>query len=110
MVCQSNLQLLIIISHFFLQKSEKPVRSKSLVIVSSYLALKRAKDCMSDQASSFKRLNIHADWNHPYSTLDPTYQATVIRAFCDLHKKGYILREHKPIYWSKTTRFAVYSL
>ncbi|VUZ52766.1 unnamed protein product, partial [Hymenolepis diminuta] len=70
-------------------------------------SLKRAEDCMSDQASSFKRLNIHADWNHPYSTLDPTYQATVIRAFCDLHKKGYILREHKPIYWSKTTRSAI---
>ncbi|VDO05541.1 unnamed protein product [Rodentolepis nana] len=68
---------------------------------------KRAEYCMSDQANSFKRLNIHADWNHAYSTLDNTYQATVIRAFRDLHRRGYVIREHKPVYWSRTTRSAV---
>ncbi|KAM7540637.1 hypothetical protein Aperf_G00000022499 [Anoplocephala perfoliata] len=70
-------------------------------------SLKRAIDCMKDQAVAFRRLNIYADWNRPYSTLDPSYQAAVIRAFCDLHKKGYIVREYKPVYWSRTTRSAV---
>nr|CDS28813.1 isoleucyl trna synthetase mitochondrial [Hymenolepis microstoma] len=62
---------------------------------------------MSDQASAFKRLNMHADWDRAYSTLDHTYQATVLRAFRDLHKMGYIVREHKPVYWSRITRSSV---
>lgn len=60
---------------------------------------------MTDQLAAFRELNVLADWNRPYSTLDPSYQATVMRAFYDLYTSGFIVREHKPVYWSKITRF-----
>ncbi|VDK40020.1 unnamed protein product [Taenia asiatica] len=70
-------------------------------------SLQRATRCMTDQLAAFKELNVLADWNRLYSTLDPSYQATVIRAFHDLYANGFIVREHKPVYWSKTTRSSI---
>ncbi|VDM17411.1 unnamed protein product, partial [Hydatigera taeniaeformis] len=70
-------------------------------------SLERATRCMTDQLVAFRELNILADWNRPYSTLDPCYQATVMRAFYDLYASDFIVREHKPVYWSRTTRSAI---
>ncbi|KAL5966798.1 Isoleucine--tRNA ligase mitochondrial, partial [Taenia solium] len=70
-------------------------------------SLQRATRCMTDQLAAFKELNVLADWNRLYSTLDPSYQAAVIRAFHDLYANGFIVREHKPVYWSKATRSAI---
>ncbi|KAL5111644.1 Isoleucine--tRNA ligase mitochondrial [Taenia crassiceps] len=70
-------------------------------------SLQRASRCMTDQLATFRELNVLADWNRFYSTLDPSYQATVMRTFHDLYANGFIVREHKPVYWSKTTRSAI---
>ncbi|CDS39985.1 isoleucyl trna synthetase mitochondrial [Echinococcus multilocularis] len=70
-------------------------------------SLRRAILSMTDQLAAFKELNVLADWNRLYSTLDPSYQATVIRAFHDLYVNGFIVREHKPVYWSRSTRSAI---
>lgn len=69
-------------------------------------AHQRVKQCIADQLVAFKELNVLASWSHPYSTLDPSYQATVMRAFGDLFAMGYVVREFKPVYWSKISRFA----
>ncbi len=42
---------------------------------------------MQDQLASFKDFNIAANWERPYSTLEPSYQATVIRSFYELYAR-----------------------
>jgi isoleucyl-tRNA synthetase len=51
------------------------------------------------QSSQFKRLGVFADWRAPYLTLDPGYEAQVLRAFAVLVKKGFIYRDLKPVNW-----------
>jgi isoleucyl-tRNA synthetase len=51
------------------------------------------------QKEQFIRLGVFAFWDDPYLTLDPSYEAYIIRSFGELAKKGYIYRELKPVYW-----------
>lgn len=43
------------------------------------------------------------DWEHPYITLDPEYEAAEIRVFGKMAEKGYIYKGLKPIYWSPSS-------
>ena len=51
------------------------------------------------QKEQFKRLGVRADWDHPYVTLDPKFEAVQIGVFGDMAKKGYIYKGLKPVYW-----------
>jgi isoleucyl-tRNA synthetase len=51
------------------------------------------------QRESFKRLGVRADWEHPYITLKPEFEATQIEVFGEMAKKGYIYKGLKPVYW-----------
>lgn len=51
------------------------------------------------QSSSFKRLGVRGDFEHPYLTLDSKYEGTQIKVFGDMVDKGYIYKGHKPVYW-----------
>ncbi len=51
------------------------------------------------QKMQFKALGIIGDWEHPYLTFDPKYEAGVIEVFGKLVEKGYIYRSLKPIHW-----------
>lgn len=55
------------------------------------------------QREDFKRLGISGDWDHPYITLDPEYEAAQIRVFGKMAEKGYIYKGLKPIYWSPSS-------
>ncbi|MFB1434671.1 isoleucine--tRNA ligase [Streptococcus pyogenes] len=52
------------------------------------------------QRDDFKRLGVSADWENPYVTLDPQFEADQIRVFGAMAEKGYIYRGAKPVYWS----------
>ena len=52
------------------------------------------------QRADFKRLGVAGDWEHPYVTLDPSYEAAQVRVFGKMAEKGYIYKGLKPIYWS----------
>ncbi len=54
---------------------------------------------VGEQRTQFKRLGIHAAWNEPYLTMDPAYQAAIVRVFGELALKGFIYRGLKPVYW-----------
>jgi len=54
---------------------------------------------VSIQKEQFKRLGIFGDWDNPYLTMDPSYQATIIKCFGRLYLDGYIYRGLKPIHW-----------
>lgn len=51
------------------------------------------------QREEFKRLGVRGDWNYPYLTLDPKYEAAQISVFGEMAKKGYIYKGMKPVFW-----------
>ncbi|MDR3156425.1 MAG: isoleucine--tRNA ligase [Lactobacillales bacterium] len=55
------------------------------------------------QREDFKRLGVSGDWENPYITLDPAYEASQIRVFGKMAEKGYIYKGLKPIYWSPSS-------
>lgn len=54
---------------------------------------------VSIQREEFKRLGIWGDWENPYLTLHPQYEAEQVRVFGAMAAKGYIYRGLKPVYW-----------
>ncbi|AXJ13607.1 isoleucine--tRNA ligase [Streptococcus pluranimalium] len=59
------------------------------------------------QRDDFKRLGVSADWENPYITLDPKFEADQIRIFGAMADKGYIYRGAKPVYWSWSSESAL---
>lgn len=66
-----------------------------------------ALEWVEKQKAQFKRLSVRGDWNRPYITLDPVYEAKQIRVFGDMVKKGYIYKGLKPVYWSPSSESAL---
>ena len=66
-------------------------------------ALKQVHTQMED----FKRLNVIADWDHPYITLKPEYEARQIEVFAKMAQKGLIFKGLKPVYWSPSSETAL---
>ena len=55
------------------------------------------------QMTDFKRLGVMGDWDHPYITYQPEYEAEEIRVFGKMYEKGYIYKGKKPVYWSPSS-------
>ncbi len=51
------------------------------------------------QREGFKRLGAVGDWENPYLTLKPEFEAKQIEVFGEMAKKGYIYKGMKPVYW-----------
>lgn len=51
------------------------------------------------QRKAFKRLGVRADWENPYVTLNPEFEAKQIEVFGEMAKKGYIYKGLRPVYW-----------
>ncbi len=54
---------------------------------------------LKGQEREFKRLGVGANWDNPYITIAPEFEAEQIRVFGDMYKKGYIEKGLKPVYW-----------
>lgn len=54
---------------------------------------------MGVQANSFKRLGVLGDFDDPYLTLKPAFEAKQIEVFGEMAKKGFIYKGLKPVYW-----------
>ena len=59
------------------------------------------------QRADFKKLGVIGDWENPYLTLDPKFEAEQIRVFGKMVDKGYIYKGLKPIYWSPSSESAL---
>ncbi|TKW41867.1 hypothetical protein SEVIR_1G346000v4 [Setaria viridis] len=70
-------------------------------------AAKFAKATVDAQMKSFKRYGIWADWDNPYLTLSPEYEAAQLEVFGQMVMKGYIYRGRKPVHWSPSSRTAL---
>ncbi|MEX2415814.1 MAG: isoleucine--tRNA ligase [Paenibacillaceae bacterium] len=66
-----------------------------------------ALNWVDKQRLGFKRLGIRADWDNPYMTLQPQYEAQQIRVFGSMFKKGSIYKGLKPVYWSPSSESAL---
>ena len=51
------------------------------------------------QRDAFKRIGVVGDWDHPYLTMDPGFEAEEVKVFGAMYKKGYIYKGLKPVYW-----------
>ncbi len=58
-----------------------------------------ARTFIERQKEEFKRLGILGDWENPYLTMDPVYEASVVRVFGEMYFKGLVYRGLKPIFW-----------
>ncbi len=66
-----------------------------------------ALKAVQEQSQSFQRYGIWGDWEHPYLTMKPEYEAAQIGVFGQMVLKGYIYRGFKPVYWSPSSKTAL---
>jgi isoleucyl-tRNA synthetase len=59
------------------------------------------------QSKAFQRFGVFGDFEKPYLTLQPEFEAAQIRAFGEMFKKGFIFRGRKPVHWSPSSRTAL---
>ena len=58
-----------------------------------------AQKYVNIQREGFKRLGVVGDWENPYLTMDPGFEAEEVKVFGEMYKKGYIYKGLKPVYW-----------
>jgi isoleucyl-tRNA synthetase len=59
-----------------------------------------SKNFIEIQRTQFERLGILADWKNEYRTLDPAYEADILRTFSAFIEQDLVYRSKKPVYWS----------
>lgn len=59
------------------------------------------------QREEFKRLGVRGDWDNPYMTLMPHFEARQIGVFGEMAKGGYIYKGLKPVYWCASCETAL---
>jgi len=66
-----------------------------------------ARKFIDVQRGQFRRLGVFGTWDEPYLTLDPGYEAEIIRAFASFVEKGLVYQSKKPVYWSTGAQTAL---
>src|SRR5438477_447208 len=66
-----------------------------------------ARKFVDIQREQFKRLGVFGDWEHPYLTMDPKYEAEILRAFAVFVEKGLVYQSMKPVFWSTGAQTAL---
>ena len=78
--------------------SSLDVRKRSEAYARKYIDIQRRQ---------FRRLGVFGDWEHPYLTLDPSYEAVVLRVFAELVEKDLVYQSKKPVFWSTGAQTAL---
>ncbi|KRQ86557.1 Isoleucine--tRNA ligase [Caloramator mitchellensis] len=66
-----------------------------------------ALEQVEKQKEQFKRLGVIGDWDNPYLTLAPEFEAKQIEIFGDMAENGYIYKGLKPVYWCPSCETAL---
>ncbi|MBI5411535.1 MAG: isoleucine--tRNA ligase, partial [Nitrospirae bacterium] len=66
-----------------------------------------AEKYLNVQRDEFKRLGVLGDWDHPYLTMDPAYEATILREFGKFVAKGGVYKGLKPVLWCTVDQTAL---
>ena len=59
------------------------------------------------QMSGFRRMGVIGDWEHPYKTMSPGFEAEEVKVFGEMYKRGYIYKGLKPVYWCPSDETAL---
>jgi isoleucyl-tRNA synthetase len=60
---------------------------------------KFAEKFVAIQREEFRRLGVLGEWKNPYLTIDPEYEATIIRQFGEFVARGDVYKGYKPVHW-----------
>lgn len=74
------------------------VRQKSEALARKFIDIQRRQ---------FRRLGVLGDWENPYLTLNPEYEAEIIRSFAGFIDRGLVYQSKKPVYWSTGAQTAL---
>src|SRR6476620_7982415 len=66
-----------------------------------------ARKFINIQREQFRRLGVFGDWENPYLTMDPKYEAEILRAFAVFVEKGLVYEAQKPVFWSTGAQTAL---
>ncbi|HEX5460763.1 MAG TPA: isoleucine--tRNA ligase [Steroidobacteraceae bacterium] len=66
-----------------------------------------AQEQVNLQRADFKRLGVLGDWDHPYLTMAPPYEAQQLRAFGRIIENGHLYKGVKPVHWCLDCRSAL---
>lgn len=66
-----------------------------------------ALNTIQDHIAGMKRFGVWGDWDNPYLTLNPEYEAAQMEVFGVMYEKGYVFRGKKPVHWSPSSRTAL---
>src|SRR5437899_6477598 len=66
-----------------------------------------ARKFINIQRDQFKRLGVFGDWENPYLTMDPKYEAEILRAFAVFVEEGLVYQAQKPVFWSTGAQTAL---
>ncbi len=66
-----------------------------------------ALEQLDKQRTGFKRLGVMGEWDNPYVTLKPEFEAAEVEVFGAMAKKGLIYQGLKPTYWCPTCETAL---
>lgn len=66
-----------------------------------------AREYVEKQKAQFQRLGVRGDWDHPYLTMAPEFEASIVGVFGELVERGFVYRGLKPVYWCTTDETAL---
>ncbi|XP_071761887.2 isoleucine--tRNA ligase, mitochondrial isoform X2 [Centroberyx gerrardi] len=66
-----------------------------------------AEGAIARQRAAFQRWGVMADWDQCYYTFDGAYEAAQLKVFQEMHSKGLIYQDYKPVFWSPSSRTAL---
>ncbi|HJS90042.1 MAG TPA: isoleucine--tRNA ligase [Steroidobacteraceae bacterium] len=66
-----------------------------------------AEEQVNLQRADFKRLGVLGDWDRPYLTMAPRYEAQQLRAFGRIIENGHLYKGVKPVHWCLDCRSAL---
>ncbi len=90
-----------------LQNMKQEERQKLTPLTLRYKARDFALKTVDEQREGFKRYAVWGEWDNPYLTLKPEYEAAQIGVFGQMVLKGYIYRGLKPVHWSPSSKTAL---
>ncbi|MDR1305703.1 MAG: isoleucine--tRNA ligase [Verrucomicrobiales bacterium] len=74
------------------------IRERCAAMARKYIDIQRAQ---------FQRLGLFGDWQRPYLTVDPAYEAAELRLFARLVDRGLVYQALRPVSWSTGCRTAL---
>jgi isoleucyl-tRNA synthetase len=86
----------------FQKRKEQPTRTQMRERCREY-----ARSFVEKQREQFRRLGVRGDWENPYLTMSPEFEATIVKVFGELATQGFIYRGLKPIHWCANDRTAL---